>query len=61
MWNEIPNSSKNIPRKTFRNKGEGEIINILKTDDNYIDNDKIIGRLKKYLLTTFLSIYNLSS
>ena len=50
MWNEMPNSLENIPRKTFRKKLKGDLLNILKTEDNYIDNrdDKIMARLKKY-------------
>ena len=47
-WNEMPNNLENIARKTFRKKLKGDLLNILKTEDNYIDNDKIMARLKKY-------------
>ena len=45
IWNEMPNSLKNISRKTFRKKLKGALLNILKTEDKYIDNDKIMARL----------------
>ena len=48
IWNEMPNSFTKISRKTFRKKVKGALLNILKTEDNYIDNNKIIARLKKY-------------
>ena len=41
----MSNSFKNISRKTFRKKLKGKLSNILKTEDNYIDNDKILARL----------------
>ena len=41
----MSNSFKNIPRKTFRKKLKGKFSNILKTEDNYIDNGKILARL----------------
>ena len=48
IWNEMPNSLKNIPKKTFRKKLKGASLDILKTIDNYIDNDKITANLKEY-------------
>ena len=48
IWNEMPNSLKNISRKTFRKKLKGALLNILKTEDKYIDNDKIMARLQKH-------------
>ena len=38
---------------------KGFLLNILKTEDNYIDNDIIMAKLKrlKFLITTLLSIY----
>ena len=41
----MSNSFKNISRKTFRIKLKGKLSNILKTEDSYIDNDKILARL----------------
>ena len=41
----MSNSFKKISRKTFRKKLKGKLSNILKTEDNYIDNDKILARL----------------
>ena len=41
----MSNSFKKISRKTFRKKLKGKLSNILKTEDNYIDNDKIMARL----------------
>ena len=41
----MSNSFKNISRKTFRKKLKGKLSNILKTEDSYIDNDKIMARL----------------
>ena len=49
IWNEMPNSLKNISRKTFIRA----LLNILKTEDNYIDNDKIMARLKNINLQLF--------
>ena len=48
IWNEMPNSLKNISKKTFRKKLKGALLNILKTEDKYIDNDKIMARLQKH-------------
>lgn len=48
IWNEMRNSLKNIPKKIFRKKLKGASLDILKTIDNYIDNDKIIANLKEY-------------
>ena len=38
---------------------KGVLLNILKTEDNYIDNDIIMAKLKKlkFLITTLLSLY----
>ena len=41
----MSNSFKNISRKPFRKKLKGKLSNILKTEDSYIDNDKIMARL----------------
>ena len=43
----MANSLKNITKKTFRKRLKGALFNILKTEDNYIDNDKIMAKLKK--------------
>ena len=49
IWNEMPNNFKSISKTTFRKKRKGAVLNILKNDRtvNYIDNDKIVARLKK--------------
>ena len=47
-WNETPNSFKNISKKNFIKRIKGASFNVLKTEDNYIDNDKIMAKLKKY-------------
>ena len=48
IWNEMPNSLKSIPKnKSFRKKLKGASLDILKTIDNYIDNDKIMANLKE--------------
>ena len=39
---------KSIPKKTFRKKLKGALLDILKTIDNYRDNDKIMANLKEY-------------
>ena len=46
IWHEMPNSFKNISKKTFRKKLNGALLNILKIKDNYVDNDKITAKLK---------------
>ena len=46
IWHEMPNSLKNILKKTFRKKLNGALLNILKTEDNYVDNDRIMAKLK---------------
>lgn len=67
IWNEMPNSLKNIPKKIFRKKLKGASLDILKTIDNYIDNDKITANLKEYwrlcllfLISRYLSYHNYS-
>ena len=42
----MPNSLKNISNKTFRKKLNAALLNILKTEDNYVDNDRIMAKLK---------------
>ena len=46
IWNEMPNSLKNISKKTFRKQLSGALLNILKTEDNYVVNDRIMAKLK---------------
>ena len=46
-----------MSKENFREKIKGALLNVLKTEDIYIDNDKIIPKLNKYQLTVFLSIY----
>ena len=46
IWHEMPNSFKNISKKTFRKKLNGALLNILKIEDNYVDNDRITAKLK---------------
>ena len=54
----MSNSFKNISRKTFRKKLKGALLYILKTEDNYIDNDKIMAKLKKILpIIIIISIF----
>ena len=49
IWNETPNSLKNIPKKIFRKKTQTSIIRYFENHvDNYIDNDKITANLKEY-------------
>ena len=48
IWNEMPNGLKTIPKKIFRKKLKGASLDILKTIDNYIDNDKITANLNEY-------------
>ena len=48
----MSNSFKNISKKKLK----GKLLNILKTKDNYIDNDKIMARLKKFSYNSSLSI-----
>ena len=48
----MSNSFKNISKKKLK----GKLLNILKTKDNYIDNDKIMARLKKFSYNSSLYI-----
>ena len=57
IWNEMLNSFKKRKKKTFRKKLKGALLNILKTEDNYVDNDKIMTNLKK-ILTYISSLYS---
>ena len=53
-----PNSLKNISKKTFKKKLKGALLYILKTEDNYIDNDKNMAKLKKILrIIIIISIF----
>ena len=35
-----------MSKKNFRKEIKGALLNVLKTEDNYIENDKIMAKLK---------------
>ena len=41
IWSEMPNFLKTYQRRPSEKKLKGAFSDILKTEDNYIDNDKI--------------------
>ena len=60
IWNETPNSLRNIPKKIFRKKLKVASLDILKTIDNYIDNDKITANLNEYWRLCLLFLISMS-
>ena len=48
-----------MPKKTFRKDSKGALLNILKTEENYTENYKIMATLKKtftYIFYTYIQI-----
>ena len=46
-----------MPKKTFRKDSKGALLNILKTEENYTENYKIMANLKKNIYLIISSIY----
>ena len=46
-----------MPKKTFRKDSKGALLNILKTEENYTENYKIMANLKKHLLISSIYTY----
>ena len=47
IWNETPNSFKTYQRRTSEKRIKGALLNVLKAEENYIDNGKIVAKLKE--------------
>ena len=46
-----------MPKKTFRKDSKGALLNILKTEENYTENYKIMANLKKNIYLYLLYIH----
>ena len=57
IWDEMPNSLKTYQRRPSEKKPKGALSNILKTEDNNIDNDKIMAKFKKNINLQLFSLY----
>ena len=42
VWNEMPNEYKNLSQKSFKKETKRALLNILETEDSYIEPDDII-------------------
>ena len=47
IWNGIPQILKERPKKTFKRSLKAMLLDILQTEDSYIDVDTIIVKMKK--------------
>ena len=47
IWNEIPQILKERPKKAFKRSLKEMLLDILETEDSYIDVDTIIVKMKK--------------
>ena len=39
VWNEMPNECKNLSKKSFNKETKRALLNILETEDSYIEPD----------------------
>ena len=46
VWNEIPNEYKNLSKKSFKKETKRALLNILETEDSYMEPDEIILKFK---------------
>ena len=46
VWNELPNESKNLSKKSFQKERKRALLNILETEDSYIEPDEIVVKFK---------------
>ena len=46
VWNEMPNEYKNLSKKSFKKETKRALLNILETEDSYMEPDEIILKFK---------------
>ena len=46
VWNEMPNEYKNLSKKSFKKETKRALLNILKTEDSYMEPDEIMLKFK---------------
>ena len=46
VWNELQNESKNLSKKSFKKERKRALLNILETEDSYIEPDEIVVKFK---------------
>ena len=46
VWNEIPNEYKNLSKKSFKKETKRALLNILETEDSYMEPDEIMLKFK---------------
>ena len=46
VLNEMPNEYKNLPEKSFKKETKRALLNILETEDSYMEPDEIILKFK---------------
>ena len=57
IWNEMPNSLKKHIKEDLQKKTLRSFIKYIENRTQLKDNDKIMAKLKKYILPVFLSYY----
>ena len=46
VWNELQNESKNLSKKSFKKERKRALLNILETEDSYIEPDEIVVKIQ---------------
>ena len=46
VWNEMPNEYKNLSKKSFKKETKRALLNILETEDSYMEPDEIMLKFK---------------
>ena len=46
VWNEMPNEYKNLSKKSIKKETKRALLNILETEDSYMEPDEIILKFK---------------
>ena len=46
VWNELPNESKNLSKKSFKKERKRALLNILETEDSDMEPDEIVVKFK---------------
>ena len=46
VWNEMPDEYKNLSKKSFKKETKRALLNILETEDSYMEPDEIMLKFK---------------
>ena len=46
LWNEIPSSLRELPKKSFTLRIKNKLLSVLENEDSFIEISRIISKLK---------------